>query len=127
MARDFNRTDRIADVIQKELAQIIHQEMKDPRVGLITLAQVKVSKDLSHAKIYVSVMLEENAAQALETLNKASGFLRAQLAKRIQMRVMPVLSFVYDDTTIKANRLSKLIDDARAKDKSSEEDDSEKT
>lgn len=122
MARDFNRTDRIADVIQKELAQIIHQEMKDPRVGLITLAQVKVSKDLSHAKIYVSVMLEENATQALEALNKASGFLRAQLAKRIQMRVMPILSFVYDDTTIKANRLSKLIDDARAKDKSSEDD-----
>ena len=127
MERDFNRSDRIADVIQKEVAQINHQEMKDPRGGLITLAQVKVSKDLSHAKIYVSVMLEENAAQALETLNKASGFLRAQLAKRIQMRVMPVLSFVYDDTTIKANRLSKLIDDARAKDKSSEEDDSEKT
>jgi ribosome-binding factor A len=127
MARDFNRTDRIADVIQKELAQIIHQEMKDPRVGLITLAQVKVSKDLSHAKVYVSVMMEERSKEALETLNKASGFLRAQLAKRVQMRVMPILSFVYDDTTIKANRLSKLIDDARAKDKSSEEDDSEIT
>jgi ribosome-binding factor A len=94
---------------------------------LITLAQVKVSKDLSHAKIYVSVMLEEHAKEALEALNKASGFLRAQLAKRIQMRVMPSLSFVYDDTTIKANRLSKLIDDARAKDKSSEEDESEES
>jgi ribosome-binding factor A len=67
-------------------------------------------------------MLEENATQALEALNKAAGFLRAQLAKRIQMRVMPILSFVYDDTTIKANRLSKLIDDARAKDKSSDYD-----
>lgn len=125
MARDFNRTDRIADVIQKEIATIILQEMKDPRIGLHTILEVKVSKDLNYAKIYVSVMQEEQAAQTIETLNKAAGFLRAQLAKRIQMRVMPHLSFVYDDTTIKANRLSKLIDDARAKDKSSHDDENQ--
>ncbi|MBN9288119.1 MAG: ribosome-binding factor A [Gammaproteobacteria bacterium 39-13] len=124
MARDFSRTDRIADVIQKELAQIIQQEMKDPRVGMLTIAEVKVSKDLAYAKIYVSVMLEEHATETVATLNKAAGFLRGLLAKRIQIRVMPSLSFVYDDTTIKANRLSKLIDDACAGDKRS--DDSEK-
>lgn len=123
MARDFNRTDRIADVIQKEIATIIQQEMKDPRVSLLTILGVKVSKDLNYAKIYVSVMQEEHAKETLDTLNKASGFLRAQLAKRIQIRVMPNLTFVYDDTTIKANRLSKLIDDARAKDKLSQDED----
>ncbi|MGD9592986.1 MAG: 30S ribosome-binding factor RbfA, partial [Candidatus Berkiella sp.] len=61
MARDFNRTDRIADVIQKEIATIIQQEMKDPRVSLLTILGVKVSKDLNYAKIYVSVMQEEHA------------------------------------------------------------------
>ncbi len=122
MARDFSRTDRIADVIQKELAQIIQKEMKDPRVGLLTILEVKVSKDLAYAKVFVSVMMEEQAAQTIETLNKAASFFRATLAKRIQIRVMPQLTFVYDDTTIKANRLSKIIDDARAKDKLSEQD-----
>ncbi len=121
MARDFNRTDRIADVIQKEIATIILQEMKDPRVGLLTILSVKVSKDLNYAKIYV--MQEEHAKETLDALNKASGFLRAQLAKRIQIRVMPNLTFLYDDTTIKANRLSKLIDEARAKDKQSQDED----
>ncbi|MBS0288033.1 MAG: 30S ribosome-binding factor RbfA [Proteobacteria bacterium] len=125
MARDYQRTDRIADVIQKEIATIIQQEMKDPRVGMLTILEVKVSKDLSFAKIYVSVMQEEHAQETLATLNKAAGFLRAQLAKRIQIRVMPQLTFVYDDTTIKANRLSKIIDDARAKDKSSHDDENQ--
>ncbi len=125
MPKDFNRTDRIGDLIQKELAQIIQQEMKDPRVGMLTILDVKVSKDLNYAKIYVSVMQEEKAKETLDTLNKASGFLRGLLAKRIQIRIMPNLSFVYDDTTIKANRLSKLIDEARAKDKSSHDDESD--
>lgn len=117
MARDFSRTDRIADVIQRDLAQIIHQEMRDPRVGLITLAEVKVSKDLAYAKVYVSVMLEAQAKETLEILNKAAGFLRAALAKRLKIRTVPALSFVYDDTTIKANRLSKIIDAACLQDK----------
>src|SRR5262249_51429581 len=96
--------------------------MKDPRVGMITISMVKVSKDLAHAKIYVSVMMEEHAEETLKTLNKATAFLRALLAKRMKIRVMPALSFVYDDTIIKANRLSKLIDEAVAQDKSSPTD-----
>ncbi len=117
MARDFNRTDRIADVMQRELSVIIHQELKDPRVSMLTIADVRVSKDLAYAKVFVSVMMEEKADETLEGLNKAAGFLRAQLAKRMSIRVIPQLSFVYDDTTIKANRISKLIDNAVASDK----------
>lgn len=117
MARDFNRTDRIADVMQRELSVIIQQELKDPRVSMITIADVRVSKDLAYAKVFVSVMMEEKAAETLEGLNKAAGFLRAQLAKRMSIRVIPQLSFVYDDTTIKANRISRLIDNAVASDK----------
>ncbi|MDQ3018920.1 MAG: 30S ribosome-binding factor RbfA, partial [bacterium] len=71
----------------------------------------------SHAKVYVSVMTESTAAESIEGLNKAAGFLRASLAKRIKMRIMPTLHFVYDDTTIKANNLSRLIDEACSTDK----------
>lgn len=122
MARDFSRTDRIGDVMQRELSSIIQQELKDPRVSMITIAEVKVSKDLAHAKVFVSVMMEEKAQETLEGLNKAAGFLRAQLARRMSIRVIPQLSFVYDDTTIKANRISKLIDDAVASDKKENDD-----
>ena len=110
MSRDFKRTDRIGDAIQKELSVIIQQELKDPRVGMITLAGVKVSRDLAHAKIFVSVMFEEKAQESILALNKAAAFLRVRLAKRVQLRIMPQLSFIYDDTTVKANHLSRLID-----------------
>jgi ribosome-binding factor A len=116
MAKAFKRTDRIADAIQKELALIIQREMRDPRVGLITVASVKVSKDLAHAKVFISVMIEGHATETIKTLNKAASFLGVQLAKRVSLRVMPQLSFIYDDTTLKAIRLSKLIDEALGKD-----------
>lgn len=122
MARDFSRTDRIGDVMQRELSSIIQQELKDPRVSMVTIAEVKVSKDLAYAKVYVSVMMEEKAKETLEGLNKAAGFLRAELAKRMSIRIIPKLSFVYDDTTIKANRISRLIDDAVSSDKKDNDD-----
>lgn len=112
MARDFSRTDRVADLIQRELALLIHQHINDPRVGIITLSRVQISKDLAHAKIFVNVMMEEAATESIKTLNKASGFLRGLLAKRLKMRVVPHLFFIYDDTTIKATRLARLIDQA---------------
>lgn len=112
MPSDFSRTDRVADLIRRELAQIIHQEVNDPRIGIITLSTIKLSKDLAHAKIYVNVMMEQTAVETIKTLNKASGFLRGLLAKRLKIRIVPHLFFVYDDTTIKANRISRLIDEA---------------
>ncbi|MFI4938042.1 MAG: 30S ribosome-binding factor RbfA [Candidatus Berkiellales bacterium] len=112
MPRDFSRTDRVADQIQKELSLMIIQEINDPRVGMITLSGVEVSKDLAHAKIFVSVMAEKSADETIKALNKAAGFLRSLLAKKIKMRIIPTLHFIYDDTTLKANRISRLIDEA---------------
>jgi ribosome-binding factor A len=123
MPRDFKRTDRIADVMQRELSQIIQKEMKDPRISMVTIAEIKISKDLSFAKVYVSVMFEEKAEETMRTLNSAAKFLRSELAKKIQMRTMPQLTFVYDDTTIKANRISKLIDEAIKQDNPAKKDD----
>jgi ribosome-binding factor A len=127
MARDFSRTDRVADAIQRELAQIIQREVKDPRVGMITIAEVKVSKDLAYAKIFVSVILEDQAQETVKALNRAAGFLRAALAKKVKIRVMPELTFIYDDTTLKANKLAKLIDEACTKDKLSANPDTDES
>lgn len=113
--RGFKRTDRIADQIQKDLAVLLQRELKDPRVGMATVAAVKVSRDLSFADVYVSFLdkdSESEAAEALQVLDKASGFLRSGLAKNIALRVMPKLRFHYDATLSEAPRLSALIDRA---------------
>lgn len=112
MPRDFKRTDRISDVIQKALAMIIQQEMRDPKLGMVTILEVTVSKDLVHAKIYVNVFPDELAIDSVNMLNKAAGFMRGLLAKQLELRVIPHLRFIYDETTLKANKLSKLIDNA---------------
>jgi ribosome-binding factor A len=109
MPREFSRLDRIADLIQKELAQIIQRELNDPRVGMLTISQVKV---LAHAKVSVTVFQEAQVTETIATLNRAAGFLRGALAKRVKIRVMPALVFIYDDSFIKADRLTKLIDQA---------------
>ena len=111
MPRDFNRIDRIAELIQRELAQIIQRDIEDPRISMHTISYVKVSKDLSHAKIYVSVIFDEKAEETVATLNKASSFLRGALAKKVHLRITPQLHFIYDDTTLKAMKINKLIDD----------------
>lgn len=112
MPREFKRTDRVAQAIQKEVAKIIQEELKDPRVGLVTIASVKVSKDFAHARVFVNVLFEDKAPDVIKTLNKASGFFRGVLSKRLQLRGTPMLTFVHDEATLKALRLSKLIDHA---------------
>ncbi|PIE41170.1 MAG: ribosome-binding factor A [Gammaproteobacteria bacterium] len=119
--RGFNRTDRIADQIQKDLALLLQREIKDPRVGMATVSSVKVSRDLSFADVYVSFMNKdsvEEATEALSVLENASGFLRSCLAKSIKLRVMPRLRFHYDSTMIEAPRISALIDKAVKQDQS---------
>lgn len=89
MAKDYSRTQRIGDQMQRELAQLIRREIKDPRVGLVTITAVEVSRDVGHAKIFITVMGEDRAediAQNLKVLNDASGFLRMQLGRAMQLR-----------------------------------------
>ncbi|MBK8974196.1 MAG: 30S ribosome-binding factor RbfA [Hahellaceae bacterium] len=126
MARDFKRTDRIGEQMQKELAMILQREIKDPRLGMITINAVKVSKDLSYADMYFTVLnldpaqsaeLRESALYALE---QARGFLRSELSHRIKLRVMPQLRFHYDTVIENAMRMDGLIREARAKDHSGE-------
>ncbi|TBR42421.1 30S ribosome-binding factor RbfA [Marinomonas agarivorans] len=116
MAGEFNRTSRIGDQLQKELASIIQFEMKDPRLGLITINEVRVAKDLGYADIYYTVLgMDDNAEKLSETqvaLESASGFLRRRASQEIKLRVMPKLRFHYDESVINGAKMSALIDQA---------------
>jgi ribosome-binding factor A len=117
MAHDYSRTRRVGDQIQRELALIIQQEVKDPRVGMVTITSVEVSREYEHAKVYITVLGDEAVAKTtLEGLDKASGFLRRELAHRLKLRVTPKLHFHYDHSLEDGMRLSSLIDAAVASD-----------
>ena len=108
------RRARIADQIQRELAELIRLELKDPRVGMITLTGVDVSADLAHAKVYFSTLTEKGRAETLQGLKRAAGFLRTMLGKRLKIHNIPELHFEYDASIARGMELSKLIDRAVA-------------
>ena len=126
MPREFTRSDRVSDAIQRLLAQIIPQEIRDPRVGMVNINAVTVTRDMAFAKIYVTfvgVDDEQASLQAAEILNKAGGFLRTFVAKELTMRTVPKLQFIYDKTIIRGQELSSLIDKAIAQDRLHPKDD----
>jgi ribosome-binding factor A len=107
------RTSRLADQIQRDLAELIRLEVKDPRVGLVTLTGVDLSSDHTHAKIHFTVMGDQvRVAEATTGLQRASGFLRSALAHGLKTRTVPELHFHYDESVAHGSRLSQLIDDA---------------
>lgn len=115
MPRDFSRTLRVAEQVQRELAQLIRLEVKDPRVGMVTLTGVEVAADYGHAKVFFTLLGDAaRIAGAGEGLNRAAGFLRHELGRRIKLRTIPQLHFHYDESVERGARLSKLIDDAVA-------------
>lgn len=118
MPKDFSRTLRVADQIQRELADLLQNEIKDPRVGKVTITAVEVTRDYGHAKIFYTTLgsVEENFL-AEKGLDHAKGFLRSSLSHRMQLRVIPQLHFVYDESVERGVRLSKLIDEAIAQEK----------
>ncbi len=116
--KEFNRTQRLADQIQRELAQLIQQQIADPRRGMVTVSAVEISRDLAHAKVFISVLDGHLDAQAsLNVLNNAASYLRHELAQRTKMRVTPRLRFVYDPTLKHGSELSALIDAAVSEDR----------
>ena len=102
MAREFGRADRVADFLRKEVSQLIQKELRDPRIGMVSVTDVEVSRDIAHAKIYVTILAcDEKAAikDAVKVLNGASGFLRSKIAKSNTMRTTPAMRFYFDDQT----------------------------
>lgn len=109
------RTQRIGDQIQRELASLIRQELKDPRLGMVTVSNVKVSPDMGYADIYVTVMgsnLDDKPDESIAVLNAAAGFLRGEVGRAIRTRVTPRLRFHYDEVVARGNRMAVLINDA---------------
>jgi len=123
MPRDFNRTHRVAEQMQRDLALLIQQEIKDPRIGMVTVSGVDVSRDFSIAKVFITVMGENpDIPLTLEVLQKASGFLRHEMGRRSTMRTMPQLKFLYDASISHGAELSSLINEAIASDEKKHED-----
>ena len=117
MPRDFSRTLRVAEQIQRELADLIRLEVKDPRVGMVTLTGVEVASDYGHAKVYFTLLGDAGQiVAAVEGLNRAAGFLRRELGRRIKLRTIPQLHFSHDESVERGMRLSSLIDAAVASD-----------
>lgn len=110
--KEYSRSERVADQIQREVAEIISKELEDPRIGRVTVSGSSLSKDLSNATIYVTVPVDGDVKRALEGLNRASGFVRRRLGQRVRMRYVPRLRFAHDATLDRATRVGELIDAA---------------
>jgi ribosome-binding factor A len=118
MPREYSRTLRVGQQIHRELAELIRTELKDPGIGMITLGDVEVSKDLAYARVYYTVLGEGEAIEATgAALRRASGFLRRELGRRMRLRIVPELKFVYDDSQVRGARLDALIAEAVREDR----------
>lgn len=113
-----NRSERIQSIIAKNISEILQFEVKNKNVGLVSVTEVRVSSDFSYAKVYVSFIGAKNPQVNLEALNAAKGFVRSSLASKLDIRKVPELTFVYDDTFDKKDRMDKILkeeEDALAK------------
>lgn len=125
MAREFGRKQRVADYLRQELARLLQTSMRDPRIGMVSVNEVEVSRDLAHAKVFVTFMEADSEAAArelLEVLNGAAGYLRTEVSRDARMRSVPRLHFVYDASVTRGRLLSDLIDRAVAADETLNDD-----
>ena len=113
MKRGQGRPQRLGDLIQRELSELIRLELRDPRVGMLTITSVDVSPDLSNAKVFFTMFEKDKLEDTLHGLKRSAGFLRSQIAKRITMYTTPELRFVYDESVERGDRLSRLIDSTK--------------
>ncbi|MBQ4889881.1 MULTISPECIES: 30S ribosome-binding factor RbfA [Shewanella] len=123
MAKEFSRTRRIAQQLQQELAMILQRDMKDPRIGFVTVNDVDVSRDLSFAKVFVTFFEEDQELvdQKIEALTAAAPYVRTLVASRMKLRVMPELRFVYDSSLVEGMRMSNLVSQVITQDKAKQD------
>ena len=121
--KSFSRKDRVNEQIRRELAELIRSELKDPRVGMVSLTEVEVTPDYAHAKVFFSTLAgEDKIGEVQQGLKKAAGFLRRELGRRIRLHTIPELHFVHDTSLERGADLSALIDEAsRLSDQTPEE------
>jgi ribosome-binding factor A len=115
MPREFSRTRRVAEQLQRELAVLVRDEIKDPRLGMVSISGAEVSRDLAYATVYISVLGDDKAvADSLAVLNRAAGFLRHRLGQLMRIRIVPQLKFEFDSSLQEGARMDALIDAALA-------------
>ncbi|AER34209.1 ribosome-binding factor A [Pantoea sp. PA1] len=120
MAKEFGRPQRVSQELQKEIAMILQREIKDPRLGMmVTVSGVEVSRDLAYAKVFVTFLNdkdEEAVQNGLKALKEASGYIRTLLGKAMRLRIVPELTFFYDNSLIEGMRMSNLVTNVVKKD-----------
>jgi ribosome-binding factor A len=111
MAREFKRSSRVSSQMQKELAIILQQGIKDPRIGFITVNEVELSKDLSSAKVFITALGadEQGQKENLKLLNEAAPYIRSEVGKRMRLRCVPYIKFHYDTSFENGMRVSELL------------------
>lgn len=127
MSREFKRSDRVAQELQKEVAIILQREVKDPRIGMVTVSDVEVTKDLSYAKVFVTFLFDHDDAaieQGMKALEKASPYIRTLLGKAMRLRIVPELRFMYDRSLVEGMRMSNLVTDVIRQDQAKHKDES---
>ncbi|HHY20214.1 MAG TPA: 30S ribosome-binding factor RbfA [Firmicutes bacterium] len=111
----FSRKDRVGEEIKKEIADILSKDVKDPRIGFISITDVEISDDLSYVKVFYSTIEEDKLEQTQIGLEKATGFIRTEIGKRIRLRVTPEIVFKYDDSLKRGARIMELLDEVSKK------------
>jgi len=126
MPKEFSRSQRVSEQIRRELAELIRLEVKDPRVGFITLTDVELTPDYAHAKVFFTSMQgQEGLDEILRGLRRASGFLRRELGRRVRIHTLPELHFHYDSSVEQGSRMSQLIDEVVREDDARHKNDPE--
>jgi ribosome-binding factor A len=124
MPRDFKRSERVSGQLRRELAQMIQREIKDPQVGLVSVSDVEVTRDLAHAKVFVTVFDTEQAEVSITALKRAAGFLRSRLGQELSMRNVPMLHFLHDNSVETGQKMDSLIEQAVEADQKASTDES---
>ena len=126
MAREFKRSDRVAQEIQKEIAVILQREVKDPRIGMVTVSDVEVSSDLAYAKVFVTFLFdhdEQAITQGMKGLEKAAPYIRTVLGKTMRLRIVPEIRFIYDESLVEGMRMSNLVSNVIREDEAKHKED----
>ncbi|HOK55618.1 MAG TPA: 30S ribosome-binding factor RbfA [Armatimonadota bacterium] len=117
------RQEKVGELLKVEISQMLQRELKDPRIGFVTITDVEVSPDLRHARVFVSIMGEEEERQAsMKALKSASGFIRSELGKRLRMRVTPDVEFRIDSSIEQGARIFELLEQIKRNESQSQED-----
>ena len=126
MAREFKRSDRVAQEIQKEIAVILQREVKDPRIGMVTVSDVEVSSDLAYAKVFVTFLFDHDEhanTQGMKGLEIAAPSNRTFLVKTMRLRIVPEIRFIYDESLVEGMRMSNLVSNVIREDEAKHKED----